>query len=81
MSEPNEQSEPSAESLQEIPEVDFSKGIRPNRYAKLRGDFTHQVQLDADLWAHFGSQQKVIEALMLLVDISKRVDISKKGAA
>jgi hypothetical protein len=66
---------PTAESLAEIPEVDFSKGIRPNRYAKLRGDFAHQVQLDPELWAHFGSQEKIVEALRLLVEVAR------KGAA
>ncbi len=33
--------EPSAESMAEIPETDFSGAIRPNRYANLRGDFEH----------------------------------------
>jgi hypothetical protein len=75
MAEKPEQTEPTPESLEEIPEVDFSRGIRPNRYAKLRGDFQHQVQLDAELWEHFGSQDKVVEALRLLVEIAK------KGAA
>lgn len=70
-----EETEPSTESLGEIPEVDFSRGIRPNRYANLQGNFEHQVQLDAELWRHFGSQQKVIDALRLLVDLAK------KGAA
>jgi uncharacterized DUF497 family protein len=67
--------DPAQESLDEIPEVDFSNGIRPNRYAKLRGDFKHQVQLDPELWEHFGSQEKVVEALRLLVELAK------KGAA
>jgi hypothetical protein len=67
--------EPSEESLREIPEADFSRGIRPNRYARLRGDFQYQVQLDKELWDHFGSQEKVIRALELLVDLAK------KGAA
>lgn len=75
MSERPEQTEPTPESLEEIPEVDFSGGIRPNRYAKLQGNFEHQVQLDSELWDHFGSQEKVVEALQLLVDLAK------KGAA
>lgn len=75
MSHNENHEEPSQESLKEIPEVDFSRAIRPNRYANLRGDFGHAVELDAKLWAHFGSQQKVIEALQLLVDLAK------KGAA
>lgn len=58
MADKTEETEPSKESLDDIPEVDFSRGIRPNRYANLQGNFEHQVQLDAELWQHFGSQQK-----------------------
>jgi hypothetical protein len=75
MIEPGDPTEPSEDSFEEIPEVDFSKGIRPNRYAKLQGSFQHQVQLDAELWEHFGSQEKVVEALRLLVELAR------KGAA
>jgi hypothetical protein len=75
MVDDTEQAEPTKESLEEIPEFDFSRGIRPNRYANLRGNFEHELQLDAELWRHFGSQQKVIEALRLLVELAK------KGAA
>ncbi len=64
--------EPSPESLEEIPEVDFSRAIRPNRYANLRGAFQHAVYLDRELWEHFGSAEKVVEALRLLVDIARR---------
>lgn len=64
--------DPSAESLSEIPEIDFEKGIRPNRYANLRGDFHHVIVLDRELWEHFGSQEKVVEALTLLVDVARR---------
>lgn len=72
MSDAKTPNEPSPESLEDIPEVDFSKGIRPNRYANLRGDFKHAVFLDADLWRHFGSEEKVLEALRLLVELAKR---------
>ena len=64
--------EPSAESLPEIPEVDFSDAVRPNRYANLRGDFEHAVFLDRELWEHFGSAEKVLEVLRLLVALGKR---------
>ena len=64
--------EPSREALEEIPEVDFSRGIRPNRYANLRGVYEHAVFVDRDLWEHFGSGEKVIEALRLLVDLARR---------
>ena len=63
--------EPTPESLAELPELDFSRAIRPNRYANLRGAFAHAVFLDPELWAHFGSEQRVLEALRLLVDLAK----------
>lgn len=62
--------EPSAESLAELPEVDFSRGIRPNHYANLRGEFEHAVFLGPELWKHFGSEEKVVEALRLLVELA-----------
>ncbi len=64
--------EPSAESLAEIPETDFSQAVKPNRYAHLRGDFEHAVFLDRELWEHFGSAEKVLEVLRLLVALGKR---------
>lgn len=63
--------EPTAESLAELPELDFSRAIRPNRYAKPRGAFARAVFLDPELCAHFGSEQRVMEALRLLVDLAK----------
>jgi hypothetical protein len=66
-----ETTEPTPESLAEIPEVDFSEAIRPNRYANLRGDFQHAVFLDRELWEHFGSQERVIEVLRVLVELGK----------
>ena len=64
--------EPSEESLREIPEQDFSRGIRPNRYANLRGAFRHAVFVDREVWEHFGSEDRILEALRLLVDIAKK---------
>lgn len=64
--------EPSEESLREIPEQDFSRAIRPNRYANLRGAFQHAVFVDRDIWEHFGSGQRILEVLRLLVDIAKK---------
>jgi len=64
--------EPSEESLAEIPEQDFSRAIRPNRYANLRGDFQHAVFVDPDIWEHFGGEQRILEALRLLVDIADK---------
>ena len=71
MSGEKETDEPSAESLAEMPEVDFSKAVRPNRLAGLRGEFEHAVFLDAELWEHFGSEERVLEALRLLVDLAR----------
>ena len=64
--------EPSEESLAEIPEADFSHAVRPNRYANLRGEFRHAVFVDKELWAHYGSEEKILEALRLLVEIAGR---------
>ena len=64
--------EPSQESLEEMPEVDFSRAIRPNRLASLRGDFKQAVFLDKELWAHFGSEERVLEALRMLVSLAER---------
>jgi hypothetical protein len=72
MNDDNEPSEPSEESLPELPEQDFSRGIRPNRYANLRGAFPHAVFVDRDVWEHFGGAERIQEALRLLVDIAKR---------
>jgi hypothetical protein len=69
----DEPNEPSAESLAEIPETDFSQAIRPNRYANLRGEFEHVVYLDRELWDHFGSEERVREALRLLVELGQRI--------
>jgi hypothetical protein len=69
--ERNKTTEPSEESLAEMPETEFSQGIRPNRLANLRGEFRHAVFLDPDLWSHFGSEERVLEALRLLVQLAK----------
>lgn len=66
------QVEPSEESLAEMPEVDFSRAIRPNRLAALRGEFKQAVFLDKELWHHFGSEERVLEALRMLVSLAER---------
>jgi hypothetical protein len=71
MSEDDDQNEPSEASLKEMPEVDFARAVRPNRLAALRGEFKQAVFLDRELWEHFGSEEKVLEALRLLVDLAK----------
>ncbi len=65
------QVEPSEASLAEMPEVDFSRAIRPNKLAALRGDFKQAVFLDMELWQHFGSEERVLEALRLLVSLAE----------
>ena len=62
-----------------MPETDFSTAVRPNRYANLRGEFQHAVFLDRDLFAQFGSAEKVVEALRLLAEVAEKS--RSKGAA
>jgi len=61
-----------------MPEVDFSTAVRPNRYASLRGEFQHAVFVEPELFAHFGSGEKIVEALRLLADLAAK---SRRGAA
>ena len=56
----------------QIPEQDFARAIRPNRYANLRGAFRYAVFVDREVWEHFGSEERIRETLRLLVDIAKR---------
>jgi len=72
MTEDENRTEPSEESLEEIPEQDFSRAIRPNRYANLRGVFQHAVFVDREVWEHSGSEERIPEVLRLLVDIAKK---------
>jgi len=72
MSEDSDPTEPTEESLKEIPEQDFSRAIRPNRYANLRGAYQHAVFVDREVWEHFGSADRIVETLRLLVDIAKK---------
>ena len=72
MNEDEKLTEPSEESLREIPERDFSRAVRPNRYANLSGAFQHAVFVDRDIWEHFGSGERILEVLRLLVDIAKK---------
>ena len=72
MNEDKNPIEPSEESLREIPEQDFSRAIRPNRYANLRGTFQHAIFVDRDIWEHFGGEERILEVLRLLADIGKK---------
>jgi hypothetical protein len=72
MSEDDNPTEPSEQSLAEIPEQDLSRAIRPNRYANLRGALRHAVFVEREVWEHFGSEERILEALRLLVEIAKK---------
>ena len=66
--------ERSAESLEEMPEIDPSKlRRRPGRghHAHLRGG--ELVAVDQDLWPHFGSAEAVNAALRALVEAAKHM--------
>ena len=52
--------------------TDPSAAIRPNRYANLRGAHQHAVLVDREVWEHFGSEERILEVLRLLVDIAKK---------
>ena len=58
MNEDESPIEPSEESLTEIPEPDFSRAIRPNRYANLRGAFRYAVFVDREVWEHSRSASR-----------------------
>jgi hypothetical protein len=73
MSDDDSKTQPTAASLEEIPEVDFSRGIQPHRYACLRAGYQYTVVLEPELWRHFGSADAVKAALRALVDASKHV--------
>jgi hypothetical protein len=73
MSDDASNTEPSPESLEEIPEVDFGRGIQPHRYAQLRTGYQYTVFLEPELWEHFGSADAVKAALRALVDASRHV--------
>lgn len=67
------ESEPTAESLKEMPEINDS------RFRRRAGRGHHQarnvgeiVAIDTDLWPHFGSQQAVNDALRSLLQKSPR---------
>lgn len=75
MSEERDQTEPTEESLAEIPEISeeaLSRAVKPNLYANLRGSYRHAVFVDPAVWEHFGSEERILEALRLLVSIAKK---------
>ena len=62
---------PSAASLREIPEVDFTHGIRPHRYARLHSGYKYQVFVDPEVFELFGSAEAINEALRLLAKAAR----------
>lgn len=66
--------EPSAESLAEMPEIDPAKlRRRPGRghHAHLRSG--ELVAVDADLWPYFGSSEAINAALRGLVEAARHM--------
>lgn len=67
------QSEPSAESLEEMPEVDEQRFRRlPGRGHHADRSLGEIVAIDPELWSHFGSAEAVNDALRRVVDQEKK---------
>jgi uncharacterized protein (DUF4415 family) len=66
------QSDPSPQSLEEMPEIDASRfQRRPGRGHHADRSVGEIVKIDADLWAHFGSAEAVNAALRQWVESKK----------
>lgn len=64
--------EPSAESLEEMPEIDDERfRRRPGRGHHADRKTNQIVAIDDDLWAHFGSAEAVNDALRQIVASKK----------
>lgn len=64
----NKQNEPSAESLEEMPEINDQRFRRlPGRGHHASRSVGEIVTIDAELWAHFGSAEAVNDALRRVV--------------
>jgi len=67
------QNEPSAESLEEMPEIDDQRfRRRPGRGHHASSSVGEIVAIDADLWSHFGSAEAVNDALRRVVSEGKK---------
>jgi hypothetical protein len=65
---------PSAESLEEMPEIDASRfQRRPGRGQHTHLQLGELVVVDAELWEHFGSSEAVNAALRGLVEAAKHM--------
>ena len=68
------QNEPSAESLEEMPEIDDERFRRlPGRGHHVSRSLGEIVAIDPELWAHFGSAEAVNDALRRVVSERKKV--------
>ena len=65
--------EPSEESSPAIPDKDSSRGIRPDRFANLRGAVQHAVFVERDVWDHVGSAELTLETAALRSTTSRRI--------
>ena len=66
--------EPSAESLDELPEIDPSRfRRRPGRGHHVHLRTGEVVAIDPDLWDYFGSSEAVNSALRGLVEAAKHI--------
>ena len=67
-----EQSDPAAESLAEMPEINDARfkrrAGRGHHAARSVGEI---VTIDTDLWPHFGSQSAINDALRKIVEESR----------
>ena len=67
------QDEPSAESLEEMPEIDDQRFRRlPGRGHHVNRSLGEIVAFDPEIWSHFGSAEAVNEALRSVVAERKK---------
>ena len=65
--------EPSPESLEEMPEIDDQRfHRRPGRGHHVQLSVGEIVAIDADVWSHFGSAEAVNDALRRVVANDKK---------
>ena len=68
----NEETEPAAESLAEMPEIsDVRFKRRAGRGHHASRSAGEIVAIDTDIWPHFGSQRAINDALRKLVEKSR----------
>ena len=58
--------------VEQVGAVDFSRGIRPHRYARLQSGYRNQVFVDPDIFEFFGSADAINDALRFLVKAAAR---------